>query len=475
MTSDIEQQASTTGSAAAPEDGSGRAVILGAGIAGLLAAAALAPSFDEVLLLERDRWEPEQGREVRRGVPQGNHLHLLLMRGAQTMQQLVPGLDSALRAAGVQVHDMGTTMLCRGEQISPSRRMRMPCYTVSRPVLEDCLRTEVLALPNVRLRQGAPVADLYSRDHRRVDGVVIVHPVTTHSGPARSPEVVPAALVVDASGRMSQSHRWIQELGVAEPVTETIDGKIGYVTAWIDELGPLAERPILYVFGKYPHLGRRAGATQVEGGRAVLVATGREQDQPPTDHQGLVRFFNSMGNPVLDELAAKLTPRTPLYRYAKLVNRRYRYQMRNWPPGLLIVGDALAFFNPLYGQGMTVAALQARILARQAARLRSAPAASRRVQRKVTRETRSPWAKSTVEDLCWAGDPSRLTLAKAYLQAMTLSLAMTSEPAFRALLETMHMVSKVAMYRPQVLLPVLKKALISLTRNRRRRSGSAKR
>ncbi|RJQ76554.1 hypothetical protein D5S17_18015 [Pseudonocardiaceae bacterium YIM PH 21723] len=426
-----------------------RAVVIGAGIGGLLAAAALAKEFTEVVVLERDPAiaddVPGPAPAVRTGVPQGRHLHLLLMRGAQAMQSLLPGLETRLKQAGALTQDLGVGMvLAQGSRTSPPRPSGLFGHSVSRPVLEECLRTEVGELAAVDIRYGVRVTGP-SIANGRIDGVL------TDGGP------ISASLVVDASGRNSRSHEWVQELGGPTAREDAIDGHIEYLTAWLPDSGPLtAERPALITMGEKPFAERRAFALRVEQGRVVLGVTGRGDDQPPTDHDGLRGYLASIGNPLMMEIAEGLTADVPLYRYAKLINRRHRYPSHaGWPPGLLIMGDALCHFNPVYGQGMTVAALQAEKLAAHAARLRRDGGATPTVQRALAAVTKAPWRTATSQDLVFAGNPPAHIRALSRLLDTSMTAAIDDPHVHRALMETIQMVSGTAMLRPRVLIALL--------------------
>ncbi|MFI5618068.1 FAD-binding monooxygenase [Streptomyces sp. NPDC051567] len=435
-----------------------RAIVIGAGISGLLSAAALAPAFQEVLVLEQDPRVPAQNPGPRPGVPQGRHPNILMMRGAQAMRDLLPGLDAALVRAGVRSHDTGHVVFCAGERTSPPRSFGLPAHSVSRPVLEECIRAEVSALPQVRMENGVRVVGLHTTTGRRVAGVAVAAlpggDGTRHQG---EPEVLHADLVLDASGRTSQAHHWLRNLGVPAPRTEIVDGQAGYVTTWLTSPGPLTPaRPMLYELGSISRIGRGAAAVRVEGGLTVLAAFGRGEDRPPADRAGFLAFLRSLDNPLLDGVAAGLGPGEPLYRYARLPNRRRRYAMRSWPAGLLVLGDALCLLNPVYGQGMTVAALQAVLLRRHGPGLRHDPGNVRQVQRLLTRQTTVPWLTSTAQDARWTSTPPFYTTAIAWLLDRTLDRAIDDEHAHRAILETMHMVSRTALLRPRTLAALLR-------------------
>ena len=188
------------------------AVVLGGGIAGLLAARVLADAYHEVTVVDRDGFA--RGSAPRPGAPQGRHIHALLARGQQVLEELFPGLTAELEACGAPVGDvLGDARLLFGGHRLARAATGLLALSASRPLLEDRVRARVRALPGVRFAPPGDVVGLRpSPDRRRVTGVRLLR-----RADGSAEEALAAALVVDATGRDSRAPAWLEALGFARP------------------------------------------------------------------------------------------------------------------------------------------------------------------------------------------------------------------------------------------------------------------
>jgi 2-polyprenyl-6-methoxyphenol hydroxylase-like FAD-dependent oxidoreductase len=203
-----------------------RAVVLGASLAGLLAARVLVDAYAHVTVIDRDQL-PETSMH-RRGIPHGRHVHALLARGQQALEELLPGLTAELVAHGAPAGDV----LANARWYLSGHRLRqahtgLVALCASRPFLEGHVRARVRALPNVEFLDSCDVVGLAATpDGRRVTGVRMLR----RADGSAEEELVGADLVVDATGRGSRTPVWLQALGYARPAEEQVRIGLGYAT-----------------------------------------------------------------------------------------------------------------------------------------------------------------------------------------------------------------------------------------------------
>ena len=382
-----------------PEQLRHRAVVLGGSLAGLFAASVLADVYPEVLVVDRDELAGVAG--PRRGVPHGRHAHGLVARGQRILEEQFPGLMADMEAAGVQPGDFSGDIrwYFNGLRLSPARTglLSVPC---TRPVIERIVRNRVEKVPGIRFLEQYDISGLETTpDAARVTGAW----VQRRDGRSE-PELLAADLVVDATGRGSRTPAWLEELGYSRPDEDKVKVDLAYTTRHYRVPRDPFGSDIAIIAAATPSHPRGAFYYRLpgEGNRVELSLTGVLGDHPPTDPEGFLDFVRSLPVPEIYESIREAEPiDDPVtFRFPASVRRRYE-RLPRFPEGLLVIGDAVCSFNPVYAQGMAVAAIESRILAEQ---LRRSPVpAPRDFFREISRQLDSPWEFAATADLGYAG------------------------------------------------------------------------
>jgi len=367
----------------------GHAVVIGGSVAGLTAAGALAPHFDQVTLVERDRF-PE-GPAYRKGIPQSRHLHVFLTGGLEALGRLFPGLEDDLVAAGaVRVRSFEEIGWLNAQGWSERFSTGRHFLSCSRELVDWRLREWLHSLGNLELKQAAEVVEL-----RAGDGGV--------SGVRLRDETLAADLVVDASGRSSRAHQWLDALGYGRPTQTRIDASVAYASrTYAVPRDFSADWLALYLQPQPPAHCRAGVLAPLEGGRWMATLSGVGEDHyPPTDESGFLGFARSLRSPLLHEAIQDAEPCSPIWGYRRTDNQRWHYErMRRWPERFVVMGDAACAFNPVYGHGMAIATMTALALDRELSRAgEDLRGFARRFQRQVARCNAPAWLIATGEDL----------------------------------------------------------------------------
>jgi 2-polyprenyl-6-methoxyphenol hydroxylase-like FAD-dependent oxidoreductase len=436
------------------------AIVLGAGIAGLMAARVLVETYDRVTVVERD--PQDTTGDSRRGVPQGRHAHMLLPRGGEIVGDLFPGIVQELLDDGAVVAEPLTEFrLSVGGHTLRQEPIGAVALQSSRQFLEDHLRDRVRALRGVSMIAGCDVVGLRVDDDRRqVTGVRIVR-----RQPGSAEEELTADLVVDSMGRGGRTPAWLQALGFPRPREEVFRVGVAYASRLL-RLRPEAAG-VEKAVGTGPVPGRPRGMMMlaIEDDRRLLTLAGFDgEHRPPSDEDGFLDFAATVAPP--DVLAA-IRDAEPLgeiatYRYPSYLRRHYQ-QMSSFPDGLLVIGDALCSFSPIYAQGMTVAALQALALRDS---IRQGPdGLARRYFSAAACVTDDPWQMAIGADLALPevdGErPLRVRMMNAYAARIHAAAATDDAVARQFMRVTSLLDPPSRMLRPGFLWRVLRRRATS--------------
>ncbi|MFE7836655.1 FAD-dependent monooxygenase [Streptomyces sp. NPDC057474] len=432
-----------------------RAVVVGAGLAGLLAAAALR-DHAEVTVVERDAL-PE-GPGPRKGVPQARHAHLLWSGGARAMEELLPGVTDAWLAAGARRIPLPTGLVSLSAQGWVRRWPEMEfMIACSRDLLESVVRARLLAGPRVTLLDRTEILGLEG-DASRVTGIRV--------RPAEGEEQVLAAdLVVDSAGRGSRGSAWLDALGVAPAPMDEVDSGLVYASRIFRAPAGTEEYPVVNVQpdGSQPVPGRSATLVPIEGGRWLVTLSGTRGGQPTALAEEFEEFARNIRHPVVGELISRAEPLTDVVVTRSTINRRRFFEkVSDWPDGFVAIGDSVATYNPIYGHGMSVAAQGALALReRVAAHGLKAPGLARRIQKAVAVPVTLAWDLATGTDIRYpeaiGKQPNTVQrLFGRYVERL-IRTALGRPLVFKAYLGVVTLTEPIgALVRPEVVLAVLR-------------------
>ena len=330
------------------------ALIIGGGFGGMLAARVLSDFFGRVIVCEKDTLSDDA--DPRRGVPQGSHIHGPLLGTIQILTELFPGLPAALAACGALTVNAGLGVRTFvGGRWLPQRDFDLSFPMQTRGLLEHVIRKQLSLVPNVLTRTGSRVLGLSNRGER-ITGVVV-------RSDDRADETIDADLVIDASGRGSRLRQWLAVLGYGEPHVSQINVDVRYVSCLVKIPGGYPDKHV----GLRIRDGSRTGVSlPVEGNQWIISLSGRFGDYPPTEMAGFVRYAEAINPEMAQRLKSGEAGKLTSYHFPSSLHWHYE-AMPRFPHHLLPIGDTVMCLNPVYGQGMTTAAFQAKILAAELA------------------------------------------------------------------------------------------------------------
>jgi 2-polyprenyl-6-methoxyphenol hydroxylase-like FAD-dependent oxidoreductase len=446
------------------------AVVLGGSLAGLLAARVLSDHFEKVTLIERDVYPDTP--EARRGIPQANHVHGLLLRGRQVLEELFPGLQDEMIAGGTPLLDMANEI----EWYTPAGfGIRFPSdfkvLSFTRPMLDLHVRRRLSKNPRVEIMDNTEVLSLLPDSvANRLSGVLVCP--RTADGDRRVAKAISADLVVDATGRASRAPRWLTELGYDTPKETVVNAHLGYASRLyrIPETFN-ADWTCAFVQSAPPERKRGAILFRVEGNRWLVTLVGGGRDYPPSDEAGFLEFARSLPVHTIYIAMRSAEPLTPIKTHRGTENRIRRFDRAKYlPENFLLLGDAVCAFNPVYGQGMTIASLGAltlrKCLREQEQRYPdgSLTGLSRRFQKQLAKVNKAPWLLATGEDYRYretdGSGPTLMTRFMHRYMEQVLRLATHSVAVRTVLLKAFNLLAPPAtLFQPRVLFRVLLQVL----------------
>lgn len=422
----------------------------------MCAAWALVENVERVSVVDRDQFP--DGPQVRKGVPQAHHVHVLVTAGQQALDRLFPGLTAELYERGAVPVEVFTDILSLTatgwqERFAPTHRV----VGASRELVDWTIRQRLLADGRIHFLTGHEVVGLLPGP---AGGAVVGVELRRRDGGAQA-ERLRADLVVDASGRSSRTPDWLAALGYGRPEERVVDSGLGYASRrYRLPVETASDWKLVAVAPEPPHTPRGGVLYPLEGGTWMATLAGLRDQRPPTDEAGFMQFARGLRSPVLYEAINEGVPDSPIYGYRQTANhRRYYETMPRWPHGFLVVGDAACVFNPTYGHGMSVAAQAGVVLADH---LRSHPGVfGRAAQAAVARCSARAWSIATSADLRYptttGGRPARGERLSYWYADRAVDVANRDPYVSRVLTDVLHLVAPPsALVRPGVALRVLR-------------------
>ncbi|MFI5853945.1 FAD-dependent oxidoreductase [Streptomyces parvulus] len=413
------------------------AVVIGGGMTGMLAARALA-LFADVVVIERD--ELPAGPEPRKGLPQARHAHLLWAGGVAALEALIPCIGDRLVEEGAWRAGIMTDLVSKAPSGPWFHRFTTPTVNLvcSRDLLDATVRWAVLRDERITLRRRAEVVGL-AGTASRITGVRI------HTG--GRDETIPARIVVDASGRSSRATVWLEGLGIPPVPERTVDAGVVYASRMFKAPGSAADRfPIVNVQADPSRAPGQGGIIlPVEDGRWLVTLSGTRGGEPTSDPESFAGFAKGLRHPIIGDLIERAEPLTdPVMSRSTANTRRYFEKAAQWPEGFVVVGDAVAAYNPVYGHGLTAAAQGAVALDNTILKYGlHREGLSRRLQKAVARPVGNAWNLAVGQDALYPGatekGPTAADRFGAALVDRAVDAGARSPQAQRHLLEVMSM------------------------------------
>jgi flavin-dependent dehydrogenase len=460
------------------------AIIIGGGVAGLLAARILCGHFKKTIIIEKDKYPSQAG--PRNGTPQSNHVHVLLIKGKEILLNLFPEIERKLVAKGAHIVNLTNDVdYYVGTGYSINFESVLTTIACTRQLLEQEIRNEISRFPNVNIRQNTRATGLMITKDKETE-LRICKGVTVYSADTNSEETITGDLVVDTSGRESKIAEWLEQLGYDKRKKTIVNSYIGYSTCWFkptveqtavvddddDDDDKLIIKPTIILTNppSNPYMGIMY---PVEGSLVLVGILGIGKNYPPTDKQGFLEYSKKLETLDIYNAIKDFELSGPIYGYRTTGSRQYHYERMNmWPENLVTYGDSVSSFNPFYGQGITVACIEAvtldKTLREHKKRNRNLLGFSTIFQKKISKINTLPWLLGTSEDFRWPSTEGiKPDIFTRYIQKYShrvLLLTPKSKIAAKSFFEVMHMLrSPLILFHPLILIHIVIETLKGAT------------
>jgi 2-polyprenyl-6-methoxyphenol hydroxylase-like FAD-dependent oxidoreductase len=447
------------------------AIIIGGSLAGMLAARVLVDRFDRVTIIERDFY-PEKPLP-RPGIPQSRHLHILLSQGKIILEKLFPGLQDELVTFGAPKLDPKSISWFSPAGWAP---LFSPdpndLIMFSRSLLDWVILRRLAAINNLHFLEGGTVTGLLAKvDRPQISGVSVRLRDRENSSNIRE-ENLYADLVVDASGKVSQMPKWLKQIGYLPPPETVINAFVGYATRIYECNDRLLDKSAIFAGSAAPFRTRGGAIFPIEGNRWLVGLVGCDRDYPPADEAGFLEFARSLPIGMIYDAIKDAEPLCSITSYRGTENRMRHYdRLSKYPDNLVIVGHAVCAFNPIYGQGMTVAGLDAMLLndclQKQKQRYPEGDLTDfgRQFQKKLAKLHEVPWMFAISQDSRYPGSqgakPDFGTRLIIEYMELVLKALIDDAKVCQAFLEVVHMIRPPStLFHPKIAVKAIKQLIV---------------
>ena len=445
------------------------AIVIGGSMAGLLAARVLSDHFARITIIERDCLPIAP--EFRHGTPQARHVHVLMQQGQRILGQLFPGLIQELEAHGAVYTDVTSDMLWLNPAgWTPRHVSGLEMLCASRTLIEWGVRQRLMNIQNVFVCAETDVQGLLTSEDKAMVTGVQIQPRSQAGAGKGATQMMHADLVIDTSGRNSKMPQWLTALGYQPPPESLVNAHLGYASRVYEPPTDFhGQWKAFYIQSAPPEHPRGGLIFPMEGGKWLVSTIGSGASKPPTDEAGFEAFVRSLRSPLFAQTLQKAKPLSPVYGFGSASNQWRHYErLTDRPDRLVIMGDAFCAFNPVYGQGMTIAALEAMKLGASLTEMqqRGLTGVTRTLQRELGKLVAGPWSMATGED-CRYLDVEGVKLGRTtrimhWYMDRIMALTTHDEEAHTLFTQVIHMVKPpTSLFHPHILWRALRGRRVS--------------
>ena len=425
-----------------------KAIVIGGSIAGLLAARVLSDYFKEVILIEKDSCI-DNGK-VRIGTPQANHIHILLVKGKEILQDFFPELEGDLLKKGANKIDfLNDSRYHLPSGWAPKFNSGIITFACTRTLLENTIRHQIKKISKIKIEQGKQIISFVLEKSNKIS-------LKTKDG-----KVIHGDLIVDCTGRHTKTPSWLEDIGFPKIRETKIDSFVRYSTRRYIPPKKDREWKMLVILNKPITNPRLGGIYPIEDGKWLVGLYSIGNNYPPTDEKGFLEFTKHLESRELYDALKDAVPDSEIYGYQVQGSRKYHYEeMSQWPENFIVLGDAVSIFNPYYGQGITSAALGAKALDDMLKNNKMKNDFTRKFQKRLAAAVSLPWILGTSEDLRWpttvGKKPNIITRMVQNHAQKVLLFSPKSTLAAKSFQQMMHMIKSPAIiFHPVILLQLI--------------------